>query len=61
MSNFDPWDIFMILFTLIIAFGVIRQLKQPKKNLFALGFGTIALLVFLFLDVMMIRNWMGLL
>ncbi|WMT43617.1 DUF2759 family protein [Paenibacillus sp. D2_2] len=48
----------MILFTLIILIGVIRLLKDgPKKNLFALGFGIVSLLVFLASDAIMIKAW----
>ena len=57
-STFNGFDIFMILFTLIILIGVIRLLKDgPKKNLFALGFGIVSLLVFLASDAIMIKAW----
>jgi hypothetical protein len=41
----------------VIAIAVIRQLINPRRNLFALGFGTVSLLVFLFMDVIMIKGW----
>lgn len=58
--NFHGFDIFMILFTLIIAWGVIRSLKAKEKNKFAIGFGLVALLVFVFTDAIMVANWLGL-
>ena len=59
MDNFQFFDIFVILFSLIIAIGVVRSLFAPEKNLFAIGFGGVALLVFLFLDVLVVANWLG--
>ncbi len=58
-STFSGFDIFMVLFTIVIAAGVLSQLKQAKKNKFAIGFGTISLLVFLFADVIMVKGWFG--
>jgi hypothetical protein len=38
--------------------GVIRLVtERPKKNLFAIGFGIISLLVFLASDAVMIKTW----
>lgn len=57
-TTFNGFDIFMILFTLIILFGVIRLLRErPKRNLFAIGFGIVSLLVFLASDAIMIKAW----
>ena len=57
-SNFQPFDVFMIIFTLLIAAGLIRLLlERPRKNRFAIGFATGALLVFLYTDYVMIKNW----
>jgi len=53
--NFDPFDIFMILFTILCAFAVIRA--KQHNNKFALGFSTVCLLVFLFTDLVMVLNW----
>ncbi|WP_281882946.1 hypothetical protein [Paenibacillus sp. YYML68] len=58
-SAFTWFDPFVILFTIVIAIGVFRQLAAPKKNYFAIGFGIVALLVFMFMDVIMIKGWMG--
>lgn len=58
-SVFTGFDVFVILFTILIFIGVVRLLKAPKKNLFAIGFSTISLLVFLVMDVVMVLNWMG--
>ncbi|ANE46745.1 hypothetical protein SY83_11195 [Paenibacillus swuensis] len=60
-SNFDPFDLFIIAFTVIVLIGFLRLLKAPEKNKFAIGFGGVSLLVFLFLDYLMIKNWLGLL
>ncbi|NQX61878.1 MULTISPECIES: hypothetical protein [Paenibacillus] len=56
-STYTSFDIYVLIFTVIIAIAVIRQLINPKRNLFALGFGTVSLLVFLFMDVIMIKGW----
>ncbi|WP_059049943.1 hypothetical protein [Paenibacillus senegalimassiliensis] len=59
-ATFNGFDIFMILFTIIIFIGVVRLLmERPKKNLFAIGFGIISLLVFLASDAVMIKSWFG--
>lgn len=58
-ARFQGFDIFMILFTLLIAWGVIRSLRAKEKNKLAIGFGLLALLVFAFTDVLMIMNWFG--
>lgn len=56
--TFNGFDIFMILFTIIIFIGVVRLLiERPKKNLFAIGFGVVSLLVFLASDAIMIKSW----
>ncbi|MBO8163118.1 MAG: DUF2759 family protein [Brevibacillus sp.] len=46
------FDILMFLFTIFIAAGVYRSYKA--KNRFAVAFGTISLLVFLFSDALII-------
>lgn len=46
---------FMLAFTVIIAIGFVRLvLARPKKNLFAIGFTTVALGLFLFIDYVML-------
>jgi hypothetical protein len=57
VTKFHTFDIFVILFTIVIAIGLIRLLAAPVKNKFAIGFTTISLLVFLLLDVLMVRYW----
>ena len=59
-SNFTGFDIFMILFTIVIAIGFIRSLMAPQKNWLAVVFSGVALLVFLFMDYWMVMNWLGL-
>ncbi|WP_027091784.1 hypothetical protein [Cohnella thermotolerans] len=57
-SLFTPFDVFMVIFTVLIAIGLVRLLMaRPKKNYFALGFGTLALIVFLIADVKMVSGW----
>lgn len=57
-STFNGFDIFMLLFTVVIFIGVVRLLaERPKKNLFAIGFGVVSLLVFLASDLAMIKAW----
>lgn len=58
-SNFDGFDIFVILFTIVIAIGVVRLLAAAKKNPFAIGFGLVSLIVFLIMDVVMVMHWMN--
>lgn len=55
--NFSPFDVFMILFTILIAAGLVRLIKSPERNKFAIGFTTIALLVFVAIDGLMVLHW----
>jgi hypothetical protein len=57
-SAYQNFDIFMVIFTILIAAGLVRlMLQRPRKNVFAIGFGTVALLVFLIADVKMVSGW----
>ena len=57
-STFQGFDIFMLLFTIVILIGLVRLLLQrPRKNMFAIGFATVALLIFLVADAKMISGW----
>ncbi|WDH82206.1 hypothetical protein PUW24_04755 [Paenibacillus urinalis] len=58
-SKFNGFDIFVILFTIIIFIGVVRLIKAPQKNLFAIGFGVVSLIVFLITDYAMIKHWLS--
>ena len=58
-GTFAAFDIFMIVFTLVIAIGVFRLAKSKERNKFALGFGTVCLLVFLAADFLMFLSWIG--
>ena len=60
-TSFFAFDIIMILFTIVIAIGLIRLLKAPKRNLFAIGFTGFCLAVFLVADLLMVLNWLGIL
>jgi hypothetical protein len=56
--TFDIFDLFVIAFTILIAIGVFRSLKAEQKNMVAIGFGGVSLLVFVIMDVIMVRNWL---
>ncbi|MBT2291552.1 hypothetical protein J7E73_20980 [Paenibacillus albidus] len=58
-SNFNTFDVFMILFTILIFIGVVRLLKAPQKNKFAIGFGVVSLLVFIISDYAMVMHWLS--
>lgn len=58
-GTFSGFDMFMIAFTVIIAWGLFRLVKSKERNLFALGFTTVCLLVFLVADFLMVLSWMG--
>jgi hypothetical protein len=58
-GTYNGFDVFVILFTIVIAIGVLRLLIAPKKNIFAIGFGGVSLIVFLVMDVVMVMSWMG--
>jgi len=60
-STFEPFDIMMLLFTIVIFIGWVRLLMaRPKKNIFAIGFATVSLGVFLFANYIMIfKVWLG--
>lgn len=59
VSRFHTYDIFNILFTIVIAIGLLRLLAAPVKNKFAIGFTVLSLLVFLVVDVVMVKYWMS--
>ncbi|WP_438447348.1 DUF2759 family protein [Gorillibacterium sp. sgz5001074] len=56
-GHIDVFDFFVIAFTILIAIGVIRSLTAKQKNLFAIGFGLVSLLVFLIMDYGMLKTW----
>lgn len=60
-TGIDPFDWFMLAFTVVIAIGLFRQLTtKDKKNKFAIGFASVSLLVFLFIDFIMISEvWLA--
>ncbi|MFE4712021.1 MULTISPECIES: DUF2759 family protein [Bacillales] len=58
-SKFHTFDVFMILFTILILVGVVRLLKAPQKNKFAIAFGAVSLLVFVVSDYAMVMNWLS--
>ena len=55
--NFNGFDIFMILFTILIVIGVVRSARH--RNKLAVVYGLIALAIFLVSDLAMILNWFG--
>jgi hypothetical protein len=56
-SSFHGFDIFMILFTILTVFALVRAVQH--KNKFAIGFSAVVLLTFLFADLIMVLNWFG--
>jgi len=56
-STYQHFDLFMIAFTLLLIWAVLRQVKQRPRNLFALGFAVVSLLVFLYADWVMVQGW----
>lgn len=58
-SKFHTFDVFMILFTILILVGVVRLIRAPQKNKFAIGFGLVSLLVFLISDYAMVMHWLS--
>ncbi|MFC5401683.1 DUF2759 family protein [Cohnella soli] len=57
-STYSHFDIFMLVFTILIAIGLVRLLMQrPRKNVLAIGFATVSLLVFLAADYKMVSGW----
>ena len=59
VSTFTPFDIFMVVLTVLIAAGLVRLLlHRPWKNLFAIGFAAVSLIIFLIADAKMISGWL---
>jgi hypothetical protein len=58
-SRFQTFDIFVILFTIVLAIALLRLLAAPIKNKFAIGFAAVSLIVFLFMDVLMVKYWLS--
>lgn len=56
-SNFTGFDPFVIILTILIAAGLFRIVRSPKRNPFAIAFASVSLLVFLFMDAVMISGW----
>jgi len=55
-SGFDP---FVVLFTIVILVAIVRLIRAPKKNVFAILFSLAGLGVFLIMDAVMVLGWMG--
>jgi hypothetical protein len=56
-SNFTGFDPFVLILTVLIAFGLYRIIRSPKRSPFAIAFASVSLFVFLFMDVVMISGW----
>ena len=60
LAKFDPMDIMMLLFTIVIFIGLVRLVMSPKKNKFAIGWAAVSFLVFAFANyVMIFKVWMS--
>jgi hypothetical protein len=58
-SRFQTFDIFVILFTIVLAIALLRLLAAPIKNKFAIGFAAVSLITFLVMDVLMVKYWLS--
>lgn len=56
-SKFQAWDLFMLAFTIIIAWSVVRTITAKEKNKLAIVFSIVSLCVFLYCDYLMVLNW----
>ncbi|EGL13626.1 MULTISPECIES: DUF2759 family protein [Paenibacillus] len=56
-SSFSGFDPFVIIFTILIAIGLVRLFAAKRKNVFAIAFALVSLAVFLFMDFVMIKGW----
>ncbi|MBD2848486.1 hypothetical protein IDH44_25165 [Paenibacillus sp. IB182496] len=61
IGQYNGFDIFMLLFTLLIFIGFVRLLMaRPRKNKFAIAFAGVSLALFLVVDYIMIfKIWMA--
>jgi hypothetical protein len=55
--TFNGFDIFMILFTIVIVWAFFKVAKTD--NLFAKGFAGVSLATFLLMDLIMVFAWFG--
>jgi hypothetical protein len=56
-STYTSFDLYVLVFTVVIVIGFIRLLMAKKKNPFAIGFTLVALATFGIMDVVMISGW----
>lgn len=57
-STFAVFDIFMVIITVLIIVGLVRLLMQRgNKNIFAIGFTVVSLIIFLIADAKMVSGW----
>ena len=59
IPKFAGFDVFMIVFTVLILIGLIRLLRVKPLNKFAVGFAVVSLLVFVAADILMVQHWLG--
>ncbi|MDP5275927.1 hypothetical protein [Chengkuizengella axinellae] len=60
-GQFAYFDLIMILFSVIVAIGFVRLVLARDKNIFAIGFTSVCLVIFLFTDYLIVRAWLGIL
>jgi hypothetical protein len=58
-SSFHGFDLFMIAFTLVSLYGLVRSIRA--KNMFAVAFCSVTVLTFLFANAIMALHWFSLL
>lgn len=57
-STFTAFDIFMVAFTILLVVALVRLLMaRPRKNIFAIGFTVVSLIVFVIADIKMVSGW----
>lgn len=56
-SSFTMFDPFILIFTVLIAIGLVRLMMATKKNKLAIGFAGVSLIVFIAMDFIMISGW----
>lgn len=58
-KKFEPFDIIMVVVTILLVMAFIRLVSQPVKNKFAIAFTAVSIIVFALADVAMIKtSWL---
>lgn len=58
-SKFEPFDIVMVVTTILLVLALGKLVKQSVKNKFAIAFTAVSLVIFLIADVAMVKtSWL---